>query len=1033
MTAIVTIALSITAIVYVLLGFLLWGRSTRRDASWLLAWTMFAMAWWTEGYAEEIIVPTLLEKMLWVRIEYPAIVAAPVLWLLFVLEYTGHSTLLNRRNLSLLFAVPVFVVLANWTNDFHHLYYGAVQLQTIEGLSLSVLEHGRLYWVNVVYSYLMIGSGCVLLLFHAFRTMPLYRSQTILLLLASLAPFIGSIVFVLGVFPVEGLDPTPFAFIPTGLIMAWIIARYRFLNVIAPTQDVILQSLRDGVLLLDTQKQVVYINRVAEDILSVRADKVLGGPAGLACGACSESILPALGTEEQQVEVSLPFHGSERHFEVLIMPRVEAGASHGYTILFHDITRRKQAQAELKNHDAIFQAVGLASELFLKSEKWEGNIPTVLERLGHAAEVSRVYIFELENGEVGRPRISQRYEWVRDGVRPRIDRLDFQRLDWIPSGFARWYETLRGRAAIHGPVRDFPQSERVFLEKQGILSLVATPVFVEDRLWGFVGFDDCATERAWGQTELEALQAAADIFGAALTRGLIESRLLKRQRSLSLLHNILRAALSSPDFETMVQRIVDDLMRLLNADNCFFTSWDPVRRVTVPIAVSGANFPSSAYRNIKINPGERTFTETALEQGHSLVVEDVHASPFISQRLNDARVVSALTVPLIEDQQGLGAVIFSFHQTHKFTPEEIGIAEEASSLVALALAKFKAVDAANRRAEEANTLRRAGVAISETLDLQEATTRLLEQLAFVLPHDSASVQLLHDGELEIIGGEGWDNPSTILGVRFPIPDNNPNTIVIQTRKPYLVHDTYEAFPNFRKISHAAHIRSWLGVPLIVHNKIIGLLAIDSREPDHFTADNIDLATAFAGQVAVAIENARLFEEVQRLAVTDGLTGLTNHRHFMALAQIEVQRSMRYKKDLSVMIFDIDHFKRVNDEYGHPIGDKVLCAVASLCKENLREADPVARYGGEEFVALILETPAAVARLVGERMRKAVEDLVVPTEKGNVHVTVSVGIAGLDGTVSSLDTLINRADQALYAAKSRGRNQVVAAGDPLQTG
>jgi diguanylate cyclase (GGDEF)-like protein len=349
------------------------------------------------------------------------------------------------------------------------------------------------------------------------------------------------------------------------------------------------------------------------------------------------------------------------------------------------------------------------------------------------------------------------------------------------------------------------------------------------------------------------------------------------------------------------------------------------------------------------------------------------------------------------------------------------MSEQAAGLLSLALAKFQAVEQAERRAEESETLRRAGAAISETLDLHEATTRLLEQLAFI-PHDSASVQLLSDGELEIIAAEGWREPSKVIGLRFPVPGDNPNTRVLQTRKPYLLNEADESFPTFRRPPHD-HIHSWLGVPLLVHGRAIGLLAIDSKESHHFTPDDIELVMAFAGQVAVAIENARLFDEVQQLAITDSLTGLHNRRHFLYLAQTEFERARRYKRHLSAMVFDIDHFKTVNDTYGHPIGDKVLRAIADLCREQLREADPIGRYGGEEFVAIIVEANGGTAFSVGERLRASVEKIVIPSADGDVRVTVSVGIAEQDEGTPNLETLIARADQAMYVSKHKGRNRV----------
>lgn len=1028
MTTVVTSALLFTAIVYVLLGLLIWERATRGDASWFLAWMMFSMAGWSAGYAGELHAQTLFGKMILLKAQYPFIAAVPVLWLFFVLEYTGHSTLLARWTRVALGLVPVVVVLANWTNEFHRLFYAEAYLQLDGDLILLAFTRSYLSWVNIIFSYLLLALGCSLLLFHVFQSTSTYRSQAVLFLIGTISPWAGSVVYVTGLSPLPWLDPTPFSFIPTGLILSWVIARYGFLEVTPPTQNDVMQSLRDGVLLLNGRSQVVYVNHIAEEILAIQAERSMGQPAEKVLSACAAPILSRLGETEQKVEIPLGVNGDAKHFEVLILPRAMGSSKRhtgktGYTILFHDITDQKRAQEELKHHDTILRAVGLASELFLKSVSWRMNIPRVLERLGYAAGVSRVYIFEREMaGDVSL--VSQRYEWVREGVEPQIDNPDLQKLEWIAAGYERWEETLSKRVTISGTVGEFPESERALLEAQGIFSVAVMPIFAEGKFWGFMGFDDCESERNWSQAELEALQAAADIFGAALTRGNIERRLYDRQLTLNLLHRILGAALRSPDFSSMTQGLVDDLVLLLDADSCFISLWDADSCRMTPVAVSGPDFVRETYYAKKLLPGEKTLTEAALEAGRTLMVEDIPHSPYASMRLNELHAISALVVPLIVENEGLGSVIFAFSQPHQFQQEEVDLAEEASNLVALALAKFQAVDAAHRRAEEADTLRRVGVTISETLNLQEATTHLLEQLAFVIPHDSASVQLLRGGELEIIGGEGWDNPSSVIGVRFPVPGDNPNTIVIQTRKPYRISDTFVEFPLFGTISHAAHIRSWLGVPLIVHNEIIGLLAIDSCEPNHFTADNMELAAAFAGQVAVAIENARLFEEVQRIAITDGLTGLYNRRHFMKLAEVEVQRALRYKSELSAIIFDIDHFKKINDEYGHPIGDQVLRAVAKLCTEKLREVDSIGRYGGEEFVALIVEAPLEAAQQVGDRLRRDVENMVVPTEKGEIHVTISVGIAGMNEFTPNLDTLINRADQALYSAKHHGRNRVV---------
>jgi diguanylate cyclase (GGDEF)-like protein len=171
---------------------------------------------------------------------------------------------------------------------------------------------------------------------------------------------------------------------------------------------------------------------------------------------------------------------------------------------------------------------------------------------------------------------------------------------------------------------------------------------------------------------------------------------------------------------------------------------------------------------------------------------------------------------------------------------------------------------------------------------------------------------------------------------------------------------------------------------------------------------------------------QLYQEVKRLANQDVLTGCFNRRYFMELAAQEIQRSMRYKRPLSLLMVDIDHFKNVNDRYGHQIGDQVLCNLVLLCQKQLRTIDTLGRYGGEEFVVLMPETASEGAMVASERLLGKIEEMKINTSAGSLSITVSMGLACLDrgfDETHTLDTLIQSADKALYAAKDAGRNCV----------
>ncbi len=164
-------------------------------------------------------------------------------------------------------------------------------------------------------------------------------------------------------------------------------------------------------------------------------------------------------------------------------------------------------------------------------------------------------------------------------------------------------------------------------------------------------------------------------------------------------------------------------------------------------------------------------------------------------------------------------------------------------------------------------------------------------------------------------------------------------------------------------------------------------------------------------------------QLAMLARMDALTGLANRRHFDELAVGEFARARRLGHPLTVMMFDIDHFKRINDQYGHPVGDEVIRCVADIGRQQLRALDPLARYGGEEFIGLLLECPLGPALEMAERIRRAVAEVRLPIAGLELSVTVSLGLASLTDECAGMDELISRADQALYSAKKEGRNRV----------
>lgn len=212
----------------------------------------------------------------------------------------------------------------------------------------------------------------------------------------------------------------------------------------------------------------------------------------------------------------------------------------------------------------------------------------------------------------------------------------------------------------------------------------------------------------------------------------------------------------------------------------------------------------------------------------------------------------------------------------------------------------------------------------------------------------------------------------------------------------------------------------LRLPLAFEDQLWGILWIWGKD---ISEDDLPILSAFAKQVGTSLDRAYLYQEVQSLALTDPLTGLQNRRGLFEWGKIEFARAQRTKRPLCCMMLDLDHFKGINDDYGHAVGDQVLLEVAARCRRSVREADLVCRYGGEEILILLPESDLEQGIRVADRLRKTIVEAPVLVSGLELNVTVSIGVSTNDKNTPQLETLIARADQAMYIAKYQGRNRV----------
>ncbi|MFW6313128.1 MAG: diguanylate cyclase, partial [Spirochaetota bacterium] len=306
----------------------------------------------------------------------------------------------------------------------------------------------------------------------------------------------------------------------------------------------------------------------------------------------------------------------------------------------------------------------------------------------------------------------------------------------------------------------------------------------------------------------------------------------------------------------------------------------------------------------------------------------------------------------------------------------VGIDYDISSMKDAQEAVVRARNDAEDRAREADMLRRAGAAIAATLDRGEAVSRVLEFLKTVVPFETATVQVLRDGALEVVDASGPVAATCCPGNRFPLDSVSTYANVIASASPVVYACPINSSPDLPLTSTTETV-SWIGVPLVTRGRTLGLLTLAADACDTFNGRHLGLAEAIADYVALAIQNAELYDRTHEAATRDPLTGAFTRYWFVPFAEREVSRALRENLPIALLVFDLDHFKRINDEYGHPAGDTVLQDLVLAVAAGLRTSDPLCRTGGEEFAVLLPGSDTESAESIGQRMRESAAALTHP--------------------------------------------------------
>ena len=590
------------------------------------------------------------------------------------------------------------------------------------------------------------------------------------------------------------------------------------------------------------------------------------------------------------------------------------------------------------------------------------------------------------------------------------------------------------------------QDWHLLAESEWIKSHIASPIISDGNV---IGFLNCDSDVAgfFDKDQTYAMQIFASQAGLAIRNAKMfdaSTRLGKKLRSINdLTHQVLEATTFNQIFDMLPEKLVE----LLEGSNVYISRWDVSTQTVTDWAATGDY--KKEFNNENSDTSDRSLTKETLETQHSALIENIDHTQLLEKNFYGLYHEKTLfCLPLLADGMKFGAIIVGYPSAENVTEDIRSLGEYAAMQISTAISKIYMLEQERIQSSQlthANalieSLSHVSTAIKSGVDTNNVMYTIGMELELIKIHSMVALKVGETDNLTLAYSSVQSKLVTLfknLGKQkineliTPIDSFPLFREIVDSQQPEFIEHPEEILleitppifkPALSKLIETLLItkdtKSIL-LPLVIEKQTIGLLSLWGED---LQKNDIQAASIFGGQVAIAIENANLIQEVQRLAITDELTNVLNRRGFDEVANREFGAAKRYSRPLSLIMLDIDRFKAINDVYGHPIGDEILIEIAARACTKIRETDYISRYGGEEFLILLTEQKPENAKTVAERIRRSVAEQPFNTSVGKITVTISIGVTGANTQISSISMMIKTVDKALYKSKENGRNRV----------
>lgn len=492
----------------------------------------------------------------------------------------------------------------------------------------------------------------------------------------------------------------------------------------------------------------------------------------------------------------------------------------------------------------------------------------------------------------------------------------------------------------------------------------------------------------------------------------------RRSQQLSLLEETGRIIADSFDEKEILQRAIDAIIHRFGYSIAAISKLVEGDMLEVTVIAGTEDFGYTPGYKQKIGDG---IIGHAAETQKTYVTDNVSKDPYYFS--SSEHFGSAICTPLFKGGKLFGLLYIESEKPNEFDELDIKTLETLATHISASLHRAALYAETQENLRVLSIIQNISRTIASSLEKEKIANQIVTELKEAFGYTHISIYMLEEDYLQLAAEIGYPKEMVIEKIHI---SQGVSGRAIRTKTVQFIEDTNQE-DHFLRADNA--ITSEICVPLLKEDMVLGTLNIEADNTHKLTQSDVNLLTAIASPLAIAIDNARLHEQIKKMATTDAVTGLSNRHVFEQVLAAEVERAQRLGMNVSLIIFDIDSFKEFNDSYGHPAGDARLKGMAEIIKSNLRKYDIAARYGGDEFAIILSNSNEQNAFAFATRLHEASQIIALHADEENIPgYTLSIGVATFPQDATTHTDLLLAADHAALRAKHLGKNRIQLASD-----